>query len=706
MPSRRHTAVTVSLPFVALLALTGCSSSSSPAVAADAGHDASSGHPDAKPTTDAKPKPDAPKKDAAPADAEVAVKDAPPLLTLDCDPMVPDQCGFPFPSNVWTIPDSTMPTGMHIYFGNTTLPESGKKVRIGSAPFATRDGFAQGATILTLMPNATVTGLPSQQTLATSVTTTSATLIMEADTGAFVPHFAELDVNGVQPDGQAFMIQPSIRLKDATRYIVAIRHVVDASGTALPVNPVFAALRDNTPSTDLSVPPRRALYADIMSKLKANGIDTSDLQLAWDFTTASEANTTQWLTHMRDDALGVVGAAGPTYTIDSTVMAPDPYLYARLTGTMTVPYYLTTTAIPASINLGPDGLPLQNGMAPFPFIVEIPNSLVTSGKPGPILINAHGLLGVETEGEDSYFAEICNREGYVGIAVQLIGMDADDDGIVIDALVNDPSQFEQAIEMQHQGLVNELLAVRMMMGGLATDPATAPNGNPTIDPTQRFYRGDSQGGIFGATFMSISTDVTRGMLGEPGAPYSLLLDRSQDFSTFFTLIYASYPSKVEVQFIITLLDQLWFRTEPAGYIGYLRGDNLLPNTPSHDILIEAALGDHSVPPIGAEFIARTIGAQNLMAVNREVYGIPDSPTGFSGSGIVEWNFALPPAPLVDQPATAGIDPHGELRYVPAEQDMADQFFRTGIVNQTCPDGGPCAVICGDAGVQTCTTTAP
>jgi len=405
---------------------------------------------------------------------------------------------------------------------------------------------------------------------------------------------------------------------------------------------------------------------------------------------------------MRDQALAAVGATGPTYTIDTVTMNPDPYIYERLNGTMTVPYYLTTTAIPASINFGPNGLPLQNGTATFPFLVLIPNSLVTSGKPGPIIINAHGLLGTEDEGEDSYFAEICNREGYVGIAVQLIGMDSDDINFVAGAIGGDPSTFEQSIEMQHQGLVNELLAVRMMMGGLATDPATAPNGAPTIDPTQRFYRGDSQGGIFGATFMSISTDITRGLLGEPGAPYSLLLDRSDDFQSFFVLLNIAYGSQLDIQFAIDLIDQLWFRTEPAGYISYMR-ENTLPNTPPHQILIDAALGDHQVTPLGAEFIARTIGALNLKTVNQEVYGITDSPTGFSGSGIVEWSFGLPPAPITDTPATAGSDPHEELRYVPAAQDMADQFFRTGIVNQTCPDGGPCAVVCGDAGVQTCTT---
>jgi hypothetical protein len=689
----------------ALLALSACSSSKTDTTS-DGGR--SDAHSDAR-TKDAKPAP----VDASDAAPEIADPMAPPLLTLDCDPMVPTQCGFPFPSSVWTTPDPSTATGVHLYFGPTTLPEtqSNTPVRMSVTPFLTHDGFAQGSVILTHRPNATATGLPNQDNIALSIATSSPTILMEADTGVLVPQFSELDQRSQVDAQRAFMIEPQVRLKDATRYLVAIRHVVDDHGKELPVNPVFQALRDDTPSKDLSVPPRRTLYADIISKLSAHGVETSTLQLAWDFTTASQANTTQWLTHMRDDALAVVGDKGPSYVIDSVTMNPNSYIYERLAGTMTVPYYLTGKntdadggpSIPASINLGPDGLPVQNGTANFPFLVHIPNSLVTSKKKGPIIINAHGLLGDESEGEDGYLAEICNREGYVGVAVDLVGMDSSDITFIALALGTDPSGFEQAIEMQHQGLVNELLAVRMMMGGLATDPATAPNGNPTIDPTQRFYRGDSQGGIFGSTFMAISTDVTRGLLGEPGAPYSLLLNRSVDFGEFFYVLNQAYASQLQIQLGIDLIDQLWFRTEPGGYIGYVR-DNLLENTPSHDVIIHAGLGDGEVTTLGAELIARTIGAKNLSPVNHEIYGVTDSPSGFTGSGIVEWNFGLPPIPLIDVPPDAGPDPHGELRYVPAAQDMADKFFRTGQIVETCPNGGPCRVYCTDAGDQSCTTT--
>ena len=627
------------------------------------------------------------------------VPNAPPLLQTDCDPLVPTECGFPFPSDVWTVPDATTATGKHLYFGTTTFPATNTGKVASQTAFAGRDGFSPGAAILTHMPGATVAGLADFDHVDASIAPGSPIVILEADSGALVPHFDELDATTVDDTSRTLLIHPAMRLKDATRYIVAIRNVVDASGAALPPTPVFQALRDGTQSNDLSVAPRRALYADIFAKLAAAGIDKGSLQLAWDFTTASKDNMTKWLVHMRDDALATVGAAGPAYKITQVTDNPNPHIRRRIDGTFTVPLYLSQGTVgnlmanppqvPALV-LGPDGLPKQNGTADYAFEVQIPNSLVTAGKAGPIIQNGHGLFGNLQEGRDSYMANICDREGYVEVAVALIGMAGEDEPFVTQVIGGDLGLFESVVERMHQGFVNELLAMRMMMGKMATDPAVTFNGKSVVDPTQRFYRGDSQGGISGGVYMALSTDVTRGLLGEPGAPYELLLNRSVDFSGFFFFLKSLYPSPLDIQFGLDVIDNLWDRSEPDGWVGYVTG-NTLPNTPAHDVLIHVAIGDHQVTPLGAHFVARTVGAKNLTATNREIWGVPDTAPGFSGSGMVEWTFpGEPDAPATNTPPSDGTDPHDALRKLPEAQDMADQFFRTGKVNQTCANGGPCA----------------
>ena len=52
------------------------------------------------------------------------------LATTGCDPLVPDVCGLPFPSNAWLVDDPATPTGHHVQFGPQTL-QSANFLRTG-----------------------------------------------------------------------------------------------------------------------------------------------------------------------------------------------------------------------------------------------------------------------------------------------------------------------------------------------------------------------------------------------------------------------------------------------------------------------------------------------------------------------------------------------------------------------------------------------
>ncbi|HEX8795569.1 MAG TPA: hypothetical protein VF765_31685 [Polyangiaceae bacterium] len=628
---------------------------------------------------------------------------SPALLGEDCDPIEPSasECGLPYPSNVWTVKDSTTPTGLRQFYGPTTLPVwQAPSKHVDPTVWKTKDGFSPGSVIMAYWPDVDVSKLPNPTTIAQSTTTSSPTIIMEYATGKLVPHFDEIDMLPTTHDGQrAFMMRPVTRLNDAARYIVAIRHLTDSTGAAIAPSDAFKALRDGTSSNDVSVGLRRDLYKDILGKLKANGVDPSDLQMAWDFTTASKDNTTSDMVSIRDQALAVVGTDGPKYTITKVTPNPNPYIRVRLQGNMTVPLYLTTPSScngepgcpGCSINRDASGKPAQTGTADYPFTVQIPNSVVNLGITAPILQNAHGLFGDQSEGQDGYLAEIADRLHYVTIAVDLVGMNSEDGNWIPNAIAGDISVFAHLPDRLHQGFANELMAMRMMMGKMATDPATMPDGKPTIDTTHRYYRGDSQGGISGGVYMAISTDVTRGLLDNTGAPYTMLLDRSRDFQPFFLVLKGIYTDPVQQQLLINLIQQLWDNAEPDGYIPYI-SENMLANTPAHNVIIHDGLGDQQVTPLGAQFEARTIGAKNLMAVNREVWGIDDAQSGFTGNGYIEFAFpGLPPDPITNIPPPSGNpDPHDALRQLNAAQDMVDQFFKTGAVTQTCANGGPCS----------------
>jgi hypothetical protein len=624
----------------------------------------------------------------------------------DCDSLVPTQCGYPFPSNVYLVDDPKMVTGKHVEFRATTLPYLiTSDSHTDPTPWKRSDGFSPGQAPLAHLPGATVTGLPTQYTLDASVKADSPTILLEVNcdgTWRFIPHFAELDKSTQAPnEEQTFMIRPMERLKDSTRYIVAIRHVVDANGKRLEPSATFKALRDGGKG-DASVEARRALYENIFDNLYLAGIPREDLQLAWDYTTASRENNTRDMIAMRDDALRVVGEQGPEYSVTQVIEDPNEYIARRIIGKMKVPLYMQKAEPGTRMNRGEDGLPKQNGFAEYPFLVQIPKSLRDDpSKAAGVLQQGHGLLGNREEAQDSVFARLANEGKYVTIAINLTGFAHEDVPVAISVTAQDIGNFLGLVDPQHQGFINQLCAMRMMIGRFKDDPNVKYNGVSTINPAKRYYRGDSQGGIMGATYMAITTDIERGYLGEPGMPYNILLNRSQDFDGYMATIRATYNHPREPQMILGLMQMLWDRTEPDGYAPYI-AKNMLPNTPKHSVLLHAAIGDFQVTPLGAHIMAHAIGAKSLKPAARAVYGLEevDGPLAIGESAFQEFDYQLDQNPDMSLPDTnepptitgsgsvedgqgVDCDPHDKVRQQWSTVYQEIHFFDTGELKNFC-----------------------
>jgi hypothetical protein len=613
-----------------------------------------------------------------------------PEVPEACDPLVPTQCGFPFPSNFWLVDDDATATGHRVVFAEGSLPTHPDAGPIGPALVGDSDGFSTGQAPMTHLPGATTVGLATQNDIETSLDATSPTVLIDVDSGELVPHFAELDMNEPDPNERAFMIRPAVRLRDDARYVVGIRNVVDASGTPIEATPGFRALRDDVETDDERIESRRDLFDDIFEILDDAGVDRGDLQIAWDFSTASRENNTAWLLHMRDVALAAVGEAGPAYEIDEVLTGKDvsERIDKRIIGRFEVPSFMTDPDPGAALVFGDDGMPEIQETAEYTFVVQIPNA-ATTGTPGAILQTGHGLLGTWNQGLGGYYANIADEGNFIHCAVDMIGMAEVDQPTAISAIITDPMIFRPFVERQLQGMVNQLVFMRMMKGDFAADPEVQYGDASAIDTTQAYYRGSSQGGIFGGTYMAISTDVTRGILDVPGAPYNLLLNRSVDFDPFFTVLRLKYENSRDLQIVLGVLQMLWDRVEPNGYLPYLRTDTL-PNTPPHEVLFHVAIGDHQVSPLGAHYMARTIGASLVVPAARDVWGLEEQRAPFTGSALVEYDYGdlVPPLPETNTPTEADseTDPHGWTRSEPTQIEQSDIFLRTGQITQQC-DGG-------------------
>jgi hypothetical protein len=608
--------------------------------------------------------------------------------TLECDPLVPTHCGFPFPSNVFTAADPDSPTGRRLALSAALIPDGSKNVDNPPDLWNLADGFSAGQALLAHLPGATITGLPDPLTIERSLAADSPTVLIEADTGERVPHFAELDMAGSDDERRAFMIRPVVRLKDATRYIVGIRGVVDADGAPLPASPAFAALRDGAAfADDASIDARRPLYTDIFRQLGDAGMTRGDLQLAWDFTTASRDNNTAGMLKMRDEALEIVGEDGPEYILDTidTMYSEEVAFYIE--GRMTVPLYLDKVGPGARLVLGPDGLPAMQGTGDFAFTVIVPYNAQL--EPAPALQYGHGLLGSgRKEIAYDYRVTFANDYNYVLFAVDWLGM-SEEDEVPIAAFIEagQLTEFQTVADRNQQGILNALLAMRMVRGRLAKDPMLQVKNKPVIKSDEGYYHGNSQGGIFGASYMALTTDVPRGMLGVPGQPYNLLLNRSVDFVDFWTLIQKAFPDPLDDQMVLALFQMQWDRAEPNGYSAYIR-DNTLEGTPKHEVLLPVAIGDHQVTTLGAHLMARAIGGVvNISPTNRTIYGLEEVPGPHTGSAMIEYSFGLAPEPTTNIPADDGEDPHGKVRRLGVAEQSLDRFLREGTIETFCD--GPC-----------------
>lgn len=599
--------------------------------------------------------------------------------TLECDPIVPELCAFPFPNNVFTVADPETNTGRRVALNPTMLPATNEGSTTTPDVFNRRDGFSPGVALLAQLPGATTEGLARPDSIERSLEPDSPTVLLDTVTGERVPHWAELDMTTSDGQRQAFMIRPVVRLEDDRRYIVAIRHVVDQDGSPLPPSPAFAALRDRTPSGDETVEARRGLYTDIFGHLDAAGVAREDLQLAWDFSTASMEDHTGWLVGMRDETLEMASEDGPPYTIDSVDLVWNGGLIVRVLGRMVVPLYLDQPGVGGVINLGPEGRPARNGTAEYPFEVLIPESAYASA--APVVQYGHGLFNDHRAVEWLY--GVPNYYNVVLFAVDWIGMSEADAIPTANVLATgDLAAFDTLTSRLLQAQINAMLAMRMVTGSFADDPQLHVLGPQSpIDPSERYYFGVSLGGILGSVYMAITPDVQRGGLGVAGQSFNLLMSRSIWFAPFLTVLETFYDDPRDIQMLQSVVMLLWDRVEPTGFAHHIRDEAL--GTPARDVLLQVALGDHQVTNYGSHIMARTIGLPLLTPAPRSVFGLDEVGPGHVGSAMIEYDFGLPPIPLDNVPMTQGDDPHGAIWQQPQGHQSLFLFLRSGQVDSYC-----------------------
>lgn len=628
----------------------------------------------------------------------------PPCTALSsCDPLDPPaKCYLPFPNDFFR---RATPNGPRVNLTSSLpLDITRKPIDAEAGGWNELDGFSAFNPIVTFLPELDISQVAPYWDIALSLNASSPTLLIEQGADTRLPHWGELD--HASDDGlpnrtkydRMLMLWPDRKLKFNTTYYVALRGLKDIHGQLIPASEAFSALRDNTATTDPDVEERRAEYEVLFAALAKQDFARETLQLAWSFTTVSQSMVQGRMLHMRDDGFARLPETGVEYKIVSVADDAGSWIARQIEVTLSVPQYVNQQLPGATLVIGKDGLPEFQKFAHVPATVLIPPS-VAKGEWKPdevtVLQYGHGLFGSRGEAHNSYLMSQADRYGYVVIASDWIGMAGPDAVVVGLMMATDLSHFRMVPDRSSQGMLRALVLMRLLASpAFIADAAMQPSGQPllTVDSPKR-YNGNSQGGIFGTVYLALSLDVPRGVIGVGGGPYSILLPRSSDFIfPLFDIIKLRYEEALDLIFILPLLQMLWDRADPAGYVGNIVTDGLTPL--SKDIVFHHGLGDAQVTLLGTYNLARstdaTVWESNVHEPGDTLFGLPALPDtqAASRAHLVTWDFpGVPPVPRIMQPPSTDTDVHEGPRRQFTGQEMMHQFFQTGRIVNTCQ--GPC-----------------
>ena len=634
-----------------------------------------------------------------------------PALDIDpateerCDPIAAP-CMLPWPNDYFTVEDSSTATGRRLALVKESLPANTTGLHVDPTDQNRGDGWSPGSPVMVQIDGldavrSNLPGLPDPQR---SLDADSPIVLVDATTGERHPFWAELDVLADAGETPLLMIHPSRNFADGHRIVVGLRHLVDASGQAIPPSPQFAVYRDGQRTTDARFEARRPAMERIFADLAAAGMQRGELQLAWDFTVASTESLTGRMIAIRDGAFAALGDAAPVFTVDTVTENPNPFVRRRIEGTFELPLYLTQDGKPGGrLVLDAAGRPQrQPGTFTARYTCNLPPASESS--PARMSMYGHGLLGDRGEVNGDLTRKMSADHNIAYCATDWYGMSEEDVQVAVMALL-DLSAFPAIPDRIQQGFLAFLYLGRLMKHpqGFSANDAFRFGGQSALKIDELYFDGNSQGAILGGALTAVAQDFTRAVLAEAGMNYAVLLDRSVDFDDYLNLaLRPNYPRRYDRIIGIMLAQLLWDRGETDGYANHITADPL-SDTPVHAVLLLGAVGDHQVTEYSLRVEAATLGAaahQPIAAAGR----VAESDPGWlltpidqyphHGSAYFLWDTGSPPSPVGNTPPREGHDPHDDTPNIPEVRELKDQFWH--------PDGA-LEDVCGG---QACTAPIP
>ncbi|MBI3184439.1 MAG: hypothetical protein HYZ28_20075 [Myxococcales bacterium] len=634
----------------------------------------------------------------------------PPLELLPgCQPLLAGHdCHLPFPSDFFRTEDALLPSGFRIAARGAAKPRTSTGLNADVTDWRPADGFSSLPTLVAVLPSAvSPAGLVGVlDAPEASLGPDSPVLLLEAETNSPLPHFTDLDPRATEPTRQAIVIHPIVRLEARTRYVVGIHGLRQPDGELAPAPEGFRRLRDRQSAGDPALKSLQARFDEqVFPVLEAAGLQRSQLQLAWDFTTGSEEHVLGDMLRVRELALAALASSPPKVKVESVEEAPEPGVWRLVRGTVEAPLFLDDPGSGGRLIRGGDGRVEQSGTAAVPFLALVPVAVRDQFGPGRPLAYGHGFFGGrdEIEGNDSVTA-IANRLGAVVFSIDWWGMSRVDLLALADAALARPFEVAAFTDRVHQAMANWLAMTSAIRGPLREEPAFrrpaspgAPGvstdasgqsnaGHTLLEPGAPYFLGISQGHILGGTLAALNPDFRRICLNVGGAGLTHMMFRARPFVDLVSILEKGNKDPLEQQKFAATLQVHLDRIDPGFWASRVLAEPL-PGSPSdRRLLLQVGLGDTEVPNLGSFLHARLLGVPVLTPSPSQVYGLYEVPSPHQGSAMELFDFGidLDAAYRSAWPPESENPVHEGVRRLDAAIEQMDLFFRPeGRIVRTC-----------------------